>query len=189
MKKVPLRAEALAAYVARLQADPNDVYAAHRIQERSHVHRFDRATLRAAVRALLANDPWFMADRLSRLGDATFTVAELKALEPYVGRGLPAGTAAYLRACFWLRAFGWFEHRRVTARQALLHLRRVPAALRVVDWHEMVFDSHRRAGDFAGCRRSFPRLFAATDPAWRAHSLHGFLHEAAARRQWTIYDR
>lgn len=52
-----MRAEALAAYVARLQADPNGVYAAHRIQERSHVHRFDRATLRAAVRALLANDP------------------------------------------------------------------------------------------------------------------------------------
>lgn len=189
MRGEKLIKQAYEAYAARLQEDPKDTYAARSLMEQFwHV---SRGTLRAAAKCLLMADPWFLAGMHTH-GLQHLTTEDIEHVTPFVGAGLPAGTAARLRAQLWYSARRGEFHPDaaglIQLKTALGYLQKVPKAERDGEWQRMVVGCYLKL-DYAKYKRAFPKLLAVAESHWRATDINRFLDNVAKRKDWVTYDR
>lgn len=188
MRNPALIAQATASYAAALQKDPANTYAAYRLVE--NVWDQPRAMVRVALKRLLEVDPWFLT-AMHTQGLEYLTIADIEYLTPFVGAGLPAATAARLRAQLWYNARRGSFHPDtaglIQLQTALSYLLKVPTASRDKDWHQMVVGCYFKL-DYAKYKQAFPKLLAATDPEWRSQHINQFLINVAKRQDWVAYD-
>lgn len=189
MRSRGLLLQAHESYAARLQKDPNDTYAAYRLMEQ--FWDMPKGIVRTAVKRLLVADPWFLT-AMHTDGMHLLTTEDIKYVTPFVGAGLPAGTAARLRAQLWFDARRGPYHPDaaglIQLKTALGYLQKVPKVQRDKEWHRMVVGCYLKL-DYAKYKRVFPKLLAVTDPEWRAFDLIQFLDNVAKRKDWATYDQ